>query len=281
MPDYRLLVNCPDRPGLVAEITGALFAHGADISDLDEHAEYGAGRFAMRIVFSVAQPRMDALSQALDAIHLGEHSSLQLKPAEHIPRVAILCSKEDHCLEDLLWRFSSYDLAGQVVGVWSNQPHCQATAGRFAVPFWQQQVVAREQMPAHEQWLLGGLAEAEVDLVILARYMRILSGNFIERAGVPIINIHHSFLPAFIGADPYEQAHGRGVKLIGATAHYIVEELDAGPIIEQDVVRVSHRQSPADLKQIGRDVERVVLARAVRAHLEDRVAVWGNRAVVF
>jgi formyltetrahydrofolate deformylase len=194
--------------------------------------------------------------------------------------VAILCSAEDHCLTDLLCRFAEGEIPGQVKCVLSTSELHERRVGSFSIPYEYMPVSSREGMPDHERALLERLA-GEVDLVVLARYMRILSNGFLESVGCPAINIHHSFLPAFKGAGPYERAHERGVKLIGATAHYVTADLDEGPIIEQDTARVSHRDAPDDLKRIGRDVERVVLARAVRAHLEDRVVVWDSRTVVF
>ena len=188
-------------------------------------------------------------------------------------RMALLASREDHCLLDLLWRRRRGELDTDVVGVISNHPdHAQDVAG-FGVPYHHIPVPAEERM-------LELLTDA-VDLVVLARYMQILSRDFLDRLGAPVINIHHSFLPAFVGADPYRRARDRGVKIIGATAHYVTEELDAGPIIEQDVARVSHRHSVDELERIGRDIERVVLARAVGWHLEDRVLIHENRTVVF
>jgi len=276
MVKQRLLLACPDQPGLVALVTNLLAQAGADIHELDEHAE--AGKFAMRIVYSCAASEQDKISLLM---HQTSNADWQLRihAADHKPRVAILCSQEDHCLADLLWRFKAGELSGKPVGIWSTQPLHHHLADAYAVPL-HHTPVGDGGMPVHERTLLNQL-DGQVDLIILARYMRILSENFLQEADVPVINIHHSFLPAFIGANPYQEAHERGVKLIGATAHYAIPELDAGPIIEQDVVRVAHRQTPEQLRELGRDVERVVLARAVRAHLEDRVVVWDNRTVVF
>ena len=194
-------------------------------------------------------------------------------------RVALLASREDHCLLDLLWRRRRGELDADVVAVVSNHPEHAADVAGFGVPFHHVPVPpgGKDEAEARMLELLAG----EVDLVVLARYMQILSRGFLDRLGVPVINIHHSFLPAFVGADPYRRARERGVKIIGATAHYVTEELDAGPIIEQDVARVSHRESVEQLERIGRDIERVVLARAVNWHLEDRVLVHENRTVVF
>ena len=279
MVKQRLLLSCKDRPGIVAEITSALARHGADIHDLDEHSEADQGRFAMRVAYGVPADHLEQLELDLQNLAGGDDWDLQVHAAERNPRVAILCSREDHCLADILWRFGAGELPGHVVAVYSTQPGHDSICQAYGVEL-EHLPVGEGGMPLHERELLERL-DGQVDLVVLARYMRILSGDFLERVGVPVINIHHSFLPAFIGINPYAQAHERGVKLIGATAHYATEELDQGPIIEQDVVRVSHRQDPESLRQTGRDVERVVLARALRAHLEDRVVRWDNRTIVF
>jgi formyltetrahydrofolate deformylase len=194
-------------------------------------------------------------------------------------RVAIMVSREDHCLSDLLWRWRSGELGGEVVAVISNHPDHAGQVESLGVPFHHVPVEpgAKGAAEARALELLG----EGLELLVLARYMQILSGELLERLGAPAINIHHSFLPAFVGADPYRRAHERGVKLIGATAHYVTEELDAGPIIDQDVTRVSHRDEVGDLMRIGRDIERLVLARAVKAHLDDRVLLDGDRTIVF
>jgi formyltetrahydrofolate deformylase len=194
-------------------------------------------------------------------------------------RVAIMVSREDHCLSDLLWRWRSGELGGVVVAVVSNHPDHADQVASLGLPYHHLPIVDGDRGAAEEQTL--ELLDRKVDLLVLARYMQVLSADFLERLGVPAINIHHSFLPAFVGADPYARAHERGVKLIGATAHYVTEELDAGPIIDQDVTRVSHRDEVDDLMRIGRDIERLVLARAVMAHLDDRVLLDGARTIVF
>jgi formyltetrahydrofolate deformylase len=194
-------------------------------------------------------------------------------------RLAIMVSREDHCLSDLLWRWRSGELGAELVAVVSNHPDHAGQVGSLGLPFHHVPVEpdGREEAERRALELLAG----EVDLLVLARYMQILSGEFLRRLGAPAINIHHSFLPAFVGADPYARAHERGVKLIGATAHYVTEQLDAGPIIDQDVTRVSHRDEVDDLMRIGRDIERLVLARAVKAHVDDRVLLDGARTIVF
>lgn len=194
-------------------------------------------------------------------------------------RLAVMVSREDHCLHDLLWRWRSGELEAELTAVISNHPEHASTVGQLGVPFHHIPVAANDRKAA-EQAALEVLG-ADTDLLVLARYMQILSPEFLARVGAPTINIHHSFLPAFVGADPYQRAHERGVKLVGATAHYVTEELDGGPIIDQDVTRVSHRDETEDLVRIGRDIERLVLARAVKAHLEDRVLLDGMRTVVF
>jgi formyltetrahydrofolate deformylase len=279
----RLLISCPDRPGIVAAVSRFLFEHGANILDADQHStDPQGGTFFMRMAFH------------LDGLDVGR-SELERAFAEHVAepfamewsiayatdrkRMAILVSREDHCLLDLLWRWRSGELDADVGLVLSNHRAVEEDAARFGVPF-AHVPVTRETKPEAEAAILDQLG-GRFDLVVLARYMQILSGDFLARAGAPIINIHHSFLPAFAGADPYRRASERGVKIIGATAHYVTEELDAGPIIEQDVVRVSHRDDLDALVRLGRDVERTVLARAVQRHLEDRVLVHENRTVVF
>jgi formyltetrahydrofolate deformylase len=274
-----LLLACPDRPGLIAAVSGFLTAAGLNIVDADQHSS-DEGRFFMRMVF--------------DAVPEGEREALQRRFAEEIAgrfemdhrfaesserrRVAIMVSREDHCLSDLLWRWRSGELGAEVVAVISNHPDHAGQVESLGLPFHHVAVEAgsREEAEARELELLAG-----VDLLVLARYMQVLSPGFLQRLDAAAINIHHSFLPAFVGADPYRRAHERGVKLIGATAHYVTEELDAGPIIDQDVTRVSHRDEVGDLKRIGRDIERLVLARAVSAHLDDRVLLDGARTIVF
>jgi formyltetrahydrofolate deformylase len=194
-------------------------------------------------------------------------------------RVAIMVSREDHCLSDLLWRWRSGELGAEIVAVVSNHPEHADQVTSLGLPFHYVPIAEGEKSAAEERVL--ELLAGEIDLLVLARYMQILSADFLARLEVPAINIHHSFLPAFVGADPYARAHERGVKLIGATAHYVTEELDAGPIIDQDVTRVSHRDEVDDLMRIGRDIERLVLARAVMAHLDDRVLLDGARTIVF
>jgi formyltetrahydrofolate deformylase len=272
----RLLITCPDRHGIVAAVAGFLAASGANIISSDQHStDPEGGEFFMRMEFNLSQGDLGALGRAF-AQEVAERLDMawRLTDAGRPKRMAILVSRDDHCLVDLLWRHRSGELDAEIALVASNHPDHAADVASFGIPY--------HHLPyPNEPELLALLRGAAVDVVVLARYMRILSGEFLQRLAVPVINIHHSFLPAFAGANPYERAFARGVKIIGATAHYVTEELDGGPIIEQDVARVSHRESPASMMRLGRDIERTVLARAVNAHLEDRVLVHGQRTVVF
>jgi formyltetrahydrofolate deformylase len=279
----RLLISCPDRPGIVAAVSRFLFEHGANILDADQHStDPVGGAFFMRMVFHI-----DGLDLGRDDLERTFAQQVagpfemewSIAYASDRKRMAILVSREDHCLLDLLWRWRSGELDADVGLVLSNHRIVEDDATRFGVPF-AHVPVTPETKPQAEAAMLEQLA-GRFDLVVLARYMQVLSGEFLAKLGAPVVNIHHSFLPAFAGADPYRRASERGVKIIGATAHYVTEELDAGPIIEQDVVRVSHRDDVAQLVRLGRDVERTVLSRAVQRHLEDRVLVHENRTVVF
>jgi formyltetrahydrofolate deformylase len=277
-----LRVRCQDRTGIIAALSDFVFRHGGNILDLDQHSEPETGRFFMRLVWSLDRFTLDAdgirLGLEVFARSLRLHSELDFD--DRFDRVAILCSKDAHCLYDLLLRQRLGEMAGEVVVVLSNHPDQRATAEYFGVPFEVVPVTheTREAGEAHQQEVLE---RYRVDLVVLARYMQILSPSFVGKWAGRVINIHHSFLPAFAGARPYHQAQARGVKLIGATAHYATADLDEGPIIEQDVTRVTHRDTVADMIRKGRDLERQVLARAVRLHLERRVVVEGNRTIVF
>jgi formyltetrahydrofolate deformylase len=279
----RLLVSCPDRHGIVAAVSGFLSESDANILSADQHStDPEGGTLFMRMEFRVEglRERRDELERAF-AERVGRPFAMDWRfaYASERRRMALLASRDDHCLLDLLWRRRRGELDAEVVAVVSNHPDHEADVRGFGVPYHHVPVDPRDRRRAEEQML--ALLAGKVDLVVLARYMQILSADFLTRLGAPVINIHHSFLPAFVGADPYRRARDRGVKIIGATAHYVTEELDAGPIIEQDVARVSHRQSVEELEQIGRDIERIVLARAVKWHLEDRVLVHENRTVVF
>jgi formyltetrahydrofolate deformylase len=277
----RLLISCPDGPGIVAAVSRFLFEQGANIVTSDQYStDPEHGSFFMRSAFYL--PAVDEDRAAFEAAFeaLAERFGMQWRIAYARDRrkVALMASRADHCLLDLLWRHRRGELEMDVTCVIANhdllRPEVEALGVRFLhIP------VTRETKPQAEQQALDELAG--VELLVLARYMQILSGDFLARVGCPVINIHHSFLPAFAGAEPYRHAYERGVKLIGATAHYATEELDEGPIIEQDVQRVGHRYTVEDLERVGRDLERMVLARAVRSELDDRVLVHDGRTIVF
>jgi formyltetrahydrofolate deformylase len=279
----RLLISCPDRPGIVAAVSSFLFEHGANIVSSDQHStDPEGGRFFMRMEFSTAEMDLDRdqLEAAFkqDVADRFEMRWRMSHPGDR-KRMAILVSRYEHCVLDLLWRWRRGSLDADVVLVASNHPDLEGDVRPFGVPY-HHVPVPPDGKPQAEETLLE-LLRGKVDLVVLARYMQILSGGFLDRIDVPLINIHHSFLPAFAGPNPHQEAYDKGVKIIGATAHYVVEELDAGPIIEQDVARVSHRESVADLTRLGEDIERTVLARAVAMHLEDRTLVYENKTIVF
>jgi formyltetrahydrofolate deformylase len=324
-PSYtgRLLVDCADRPGIVAAVSGFLFERGANIVSSHQYSSDPAGgRFFLRTEFfleeapsiapeapgaageetgSAAGPAApeapgyaaEGAGSAAPGESLREElrARFQAEVAERFQmdwrlrfwgerrRVAILVSRQDHCLVDLLWRQRRGELGAEVVAVISNHPDLRGEAQAAGAPFHHVPVRTGGMAEAEERML--GLLAGQVDVVVLARYMQILSGAFLARLGTPVINIHHSFLPAFPGAEPYRRAREHGVKLIGATAHYVTEELDGGPIIEQGVERVDHRLDIEELERVGRDIERVVLARALALHLDDRVLVDGGRTVVF
>jgi formyltetrahydrofolate deformylase len=278
-----LLIRCPDRPGIVAAVSTFLFRHGANVVDLDQHStEELPGTYFMRLEFQTGglDVPMDQLGRLFGA-EVGDRMGMEWRLASHADRrrVAVLVSRHDHALLDLLWNWRRGDLRADIPMVISNHPDLRSAVESFGVPFLHVPN-AREARPAAEARMLEAL-EGKADVVVLARYMQVLSAGFVERFPGRIINIHHSFLPAFAGADPYRQAYERGVKIVGATAHYVTAELDAGPIIDQDVGRVSHRDSVEDLRALGRDLERRVLFRAVRWHCEDRVLVHGNKTIVF
>jgi formyltetrahydrofolate deformylase len=266
----RLLSTCVDRPGIVAAVSTFLYERGANIVDAEQHST--GDRFFLRVEAALEQ------DPTADFAGLAQRFGMDWRLARANPekRVAILVSRYDHCLLDLLWRFEQRELEGRPALVVSNHTELGDRTASFGLPFHH---VPSGDKPAAEAQLLGLLAD--VDLVVLARYMQILSPDFLDQLAAPAINIHHSFLPAFAGASPYDRALERGVKVIGATAHYVTAALDDGPIIEQDVARVSHRDSRQDLVRIGRDIERLVLARAVKWHLEDRVITDGARTIVF
>lgn len=278
----RMLILCPDRAGIVATVSQFLYEHGANIVQSDQYTmDPEGGMFFMRIEFD-----LEGLESALPALQedftrVADRFSMKwsVYRASRRKRIAVLVSKEDHCLLELLWQWQSGDLDAEISMVISNHDDMRQLVESFGIPYHHIPVTPDTKAEAERKQL--ELTEGKVDLIILARYMQIVTPKFIERFPNRIINIHHSFLPAFVGGKPYHQAYSRGVKLIGATAHYVTEELDAGPIIEQDVERVSHRENVNELKRMGRHIERTVLARAVKWHVEDRIVVYQNKTVVF
>ena len=277
-----LLLSCPDRKGVVASISGFVFQHGGNILHADEHSDVDSGIFLMRVEFDPAEfdVPLNDFAKHFSPIAIDFDMRWRLAQSDYRPRMAILVSKYDHCLVDLLYRHQSGELACEIPCIVSNHPDSQPIADFYRIPFFLVPVEMNDKQGAERQ-LLSLLERHAVDFIVLARYMQILSDEFVNAYPRRIINIHHSFLPAFVGSKPYHQAFTRGVKLIGATSHYVTEVLDDGPIIEQDVVRVSHRDSVDDLIQKGRDLEKVVLSRAVRWHIENRVLLYGNKTVIF
>jgi formyltetrahydrofolate deformylase len=282
-----LLISCPDRKGEVATIADFLYRHGGNILHADEHGDAESGLFLMRVEFDPADFDIDLSPN--DQAEFGRHFApiaeafgmkWRLAQSSYRPRLVILVSKYDHCLVDLLYRHRSGELACEIPLIISNHQDNQAIADFYQIPY-VVVPIAKGDKSAGEARIQELAEEHKPDFIVLARYMQILPHTFVNRFAQRVINIHHSFLPAFVGARPYHQAFERGVKLIGATSHYVTEVLDDGPIIEQDVVRVSHRDTVEDLIRKGRDLEKVVLSRAVRSHLENRVLVYGNKTVVF
>ncbi len=279
--NMRLLISCPDRPGIVAAVSRFLFEAGANIVRSDQYStDPEGGTFFLRTEFTLPERSRAGLAERFGlAVAEPMQMTWRLWDAAVRKRLAILASRSDHCLLELLWRWQRDELEAEVVMVASNHAQLKDAVSGFNLPY-HHVPVPQDGKPQAEAKLLELLA-GRCDVVVLARYMQILSRDFLERLAVPVINIHHSFLPAFAGAEPYARAKERGVKLIGATAHYVTEELDAGPIIEQDVIRVTHRDDVATLTRRGSDIERIVLARAVEWHCEDRVLRHGNTTVVF
>ncbi|MBD2304083.1 formyltetrahydrofolate deformylase [Chroococcidiopsis sp. FACHB-1243] len=276
-----LLVSCPDRQGLVAKIANFIYANGGNIIHADQHTDFAAGLFLTRIEWQLEGfhlPR-ELIAPAFGAIAQPLEAQWQLHFSDTIPRLAIWVSRQEHCLFDLILRQQAKEYAAEIPLIISNHADLEWVAKQFGIDYYYISV-NKDNKAAQEEKQLELLHQYDIDLIVLAKYMQILSPAFITRFP-QAINIHHSFLPAFVGANPYQKAYERGVKIIGATAHYVTSELDAGPIIEQDVVRISHRDEVSDLIRKGKDLERVVLARAVRSHLQHRVLIYGNKTVVF
>ncbi len=277
-----LLISCPDRKGVVATIADFIYQHNGNILHADEHADEGSNLFLMRVEFDPADFDIDLAEFSKHFAPTADKFEMtwRLAQSKHRLKMAILVSKYDHCLVDLLYRHKSGELACDIPLIISNHRDNQPIADFYQIPYFLVPVSKDNKREAEEK-ILTLLDQHHPDFIVLARYMQILSNEFVNTFPHCIINIHHSFLPAFIGAKPYHQAFARGVKLIGATSHYVTEVLDDGPIIEQDVVRISHRDSVDDLLQKGRDLEKVVLSRAVRWHIENRILLYGNKTVVF
>jgi formyltetrahydrofolate deformylase len=276
------LLHGPDQPGLVAKTAGWIHQRGGNVLHADQHLDRDENIFFQRVEW---QPSSDReLGEEMNSFRnlVVDELGMQLRLArnDQRPRVALMVTKEDHCFHDLALRHRAGELSAELVGVLSNHDTLSWVAESYGLPF-VHIPVTKETKKESEARQLEWLSEHKVDLLILARYMQVLSSGFLDQIGCPVINIHHSFLPSFAGAKPYHQAHKRGVKLIGATAHYVTQDLDEGPIIEQDVARVSHRHGTKELIERGRDLEKLVLAAAVRRHLQHRVLVYGNKTVVF
>jgi formyltetrahydrofolate deformylase len=288
-----LLIDCPDQKGLVARVSSLLYHHGANILHADQHQDHELGLFFMRVEWALADGSpfaapvatskpfdLRAFEAAFAPLARDLKMNWKLTSGARLPRVALFCSQYLHCMADLLYRWRAGELECEIPLVVSNHREVAELAAFYGIPFEHVAVTAATRAAAEERQL-ELLGQNEIELVVLARYMQILSPAFIARYPAAIINVHHSFLPAFTGARPYHAAHARGVKLIGATSHYVTEALDDGPIIEQDVARVSHRDQVEDLVARGRDLERMVLSRAVRWHLDRRILCYGNKTVVF
>ncbi|MCW5316024.1 formyltetrahydrofolate deformylase [Nostoc sp. KVJ3] len=280
-PTATLLISCPDQRGLVAKFANFIYSNGGNIIHADQHTDFAAGLFLTRIEWQLEGfnlPR-EFIAPAFNSIAQPLNAKWEIRFSDTVPRIAIWVSRQDHCLFDLIWRQRAKEFIAEIPLIISNHSNLKGVAEQFNIDF-QHVLITKDNKSEQEAQQLELLRQYKIDLVVLAKYMQIVSADFISQFP-QIINIHHSFLPAFIGANPYHRAFERGVKIIGATAHYATADLDAGPIIEQDVVRVSHRDEVDDLVRKGKDLERIVLARAVRSHLQNRVLVYGNRTVVF
>lgn len=283
METGRFLISCPDRPGIVAGVSRLLYEEGANIMQLNQHSTgLGEDEFFMRVEFELdgLEERRSMIESRFGGVAEDFSMDWKLTNAAYRKRLVVFVSRADHALLELLWQQRAGDISADIVAVVSNHDSLRQTVEGWGIPY-HHVPVQRDSRDGAEAEQLRLVADYRGDAIVLARYMQVLSPAFLASVAVRIINIHHSFLPAFVGANPYAAAHERGVKLIGATAHYVSEELDAGPIIEQDVQRVDHRHTPGELRAMGRYIERVVLARAVRWHAEDRVLLHGRRTIVF
>ncbi|WP_293332591.1 formyltetrahydrofolate deformylase [Microcoleus sp. CAWBG58] len=280
-PTATLLISCPDCKGLVALLANFIASHNGNIIHADHHTDFTAGLFLSRLEWQLDgfDLSIQEMTDAFTELAKDVQANWQLHFSEEVRRIAIWVSRQDHCLLDLIWRQRSKEMPAKIPLIISNHEKLKPIAEQYGIDF-EYIPINKESKAIQEAQQLDTLKKYNIDLVVLAKYMQILSQDFM-RQFPNVINIHHSFLPAFVGANPYERAYERGVKIIGATAHYVTPDLDAGPIIEQDVVRVSHRDEVSDLIRKGKDLERIVLARAVRYHLQNRVLVYGNRTVVF
>uniref|UniRef100_UPI0040482C6B formyltetrahydrofolate deformylase n=1 Tax=Mariniflexile sp. TaxID=1979402 RepID=UPI0040482C6B len=283
MSSAILLIHCPDKKGLITEVTQFLYDHNANVIDLDEHVDRVEGVFFMRVHFELNgfDLKKEEIAPTFDRL-VGRKNEMnwQLHFLEKVPRMALFVTKSSHCLYDILARYQGGDWQVQIPLIISNHESLKTAADQFGIPFYHFHVT-KENKEEVEAAQLRLMKEHQIDFVVLARYMQILSADFIKDYPNKIINIHHSFLPAFPGAKPYHQAHERGVKLIGATSHYVTSDLDAGPIIEQDVAKISHKDEVKDLIRKGQDLEKIVLSRAIRTHLLRKTLVYGNKTVVF
>ena len=277
-----LLLSCPDRIGLVSRLSHFVFERGGNILDLDEHVDLDEKRFFVRMAWDMSNfsIKQDDLVDAFSPLAKEFNASWTVQYLQKKNRVAILVSKYDHCLQEILWRYSIDEFDMEIPVIISNHPDLEKLAKHHNIPY-RLFPVTKETKAEVEKDEIKLLRELKIDTVVLARYMQILSPQFVKAFPNQIINIHHSFLPAFIGGNPYKQAYERGVKIIGATCHYVTDDLDEGPIIEQDIIRISHKDTVKDLIRKGRDLERLVLARALRLHLEHRILAHGKKTIIF
>lgn len=279
---YHLVLACPDKKGIVAAVSQFIAGYGGFIEDADQHADRGSGWFFMRyrVDLSDITCTVDAFFRCFESLAQQYEMSINSRAVDKPQRVLIMVSKQAHCLEDVLYRWRCGDLPADIIGVVSNHPDLRERTQWYGLPFYECPIVDGDKSQ-HFKEIEDLWTQLKPDLVVLARYMQILPADLCNQYSGRIINIHHSFLPSFVGSNPYRQAYEQGVKLIGATSHYVTADLDQGPIIEQDVTRISHRQNHSELERMGRDVERIVLAKALTAHLEDRVIIHNKKTMVF